>query len=73
MSYIESKFHSYLTQIGPIFITIMGVFGNSFTFYILTRPKFKKEPVYRKYKNLFIDENLGVLVKIIKLSTLHFI
>ena len=49
MSYAENKFHAYLTKIGAILITLSGIVGNAFVFIILTKPKFIKEPIYRKY------------------------
>jgi hypothetical protein len=36
-------------QIGLIFFTIVGIFGNLFVFYILTRPKFLKETIFRYF------------------------
>ena len=39
----------YLTQIGSTVLTIIAIVGNSFVFYILTRPKFLKESVFRYF------------------------
>ena len=49
MGYVESKFHAYLTEIGSILLTIIGIVGNSLVFIILTKPKFINETVYSKY------------------------
>ncbi len=39
----------YLNQIASIVLTVIGLIGNSLVFYILTRPKFLKESIYRYF------------------------
>ena len=49
---------SYIYEIGRILLTIVGLFGNSLVFYILSRPKFIKEMIFRYF---IISEVVGCL------------
>ena len=49
MDQIYALAASYLSQIGLGLFTIIGVFGNILVFYILTRPKFMKETIFRYF------------------------
>jgi hypothetical protein len=40
---------NYIRQIGLILFTIVGILGNLVVFYILTRPKFLKETIFRYF------------------------
>ena len=44
-----SEIYNYMVLISPIVLTIIGIIGNSFVIYILTRPKLLKESMFRYF------------------------
>jgi hypothetical protein len=60
---VLKTFDKYFVQISSLLLTIIAIIGNSLVFYILTRPKFIKESVFR----YFIASEIVASVKVIVL------
>jgi hypothetical protein len=57
--YVADK---YIKQIGSVLLTSIALIGNSLVFYILTRPKFLKESIFRYF---LVSEIVATLTLVI--------
>jgi hypothetical protein len=52
----------YIKKIGSVLLTLIAIIGNSLVFYILTRPKFLKESIFRYFLVSEIAATLSLVI-----------